>query len=350
MPNKDLLTGFRLSDNMVLKNRIIMAPMTRNMANNDLSPTQEMVDYYSRRASAGLIVTEGTIIRPDARGYSNVPGIFTKAHIDGWKRVTDAVHQNNGLIFLQIWHVGRVSHPHFLNGELPISASETTMSGGVKQANGLYYDKSRAVTVDEITDLIASYALAANNAITAGFDGVEIHGANGYLIDQFLHYSTNLREDNYGGTPANMARFALEVIQACGAAIGFHRVGLRISPGAYLNEIVGEKRDAANFEYLLTQLNHLPLAYIHTGNFDDHVKFAELDDKTMTEFIRTYYHGTVIACGGYSFEEAGTGIQKNSFDLIAFGRPFIANPDLITHLQLNQQVKSYEASMLSTLF
>lgn len=350
MFKKQLLTDYPLNRAILLKNRIVMAPMTRNKANNDLSPTQEMADYYARRASAGLIVTEGTIIRSDARGYSNVPGIFTKAHIEGWKRVTDAVHQKNGLIFLQIWHVGRVSHPHFLNGELPISPSETTMTGEVKRANGLHHGKSRAVTIDEIEELIASYALAAANAVTAGFDGVEIHGANGYLIDQFLHYSTNFRTDNYGGTPANMARFALEVAKACGAAIGFHRVGLRLSPGAYLNEIVGEKRDAANFQYLLEQLNHLALAYIHTGNFNDQVKFAELGDKTMTEFIRTYYQGTVIACGGYSFEEAQTGVQKNSFDLIAFGRPFIANPDLISHLQQNQNLKSYEESMLSTLF
>lgn len=350
MRDQLLLESYRLNEKISLKNRIVMAPMTRNMADDDLVPTQEMADYYARRADAGLIVTEGTIIRLDGKGYSNAPGIFTKAQIDGWKRVTDKVHKNNGCIFLQIWHVGRVSHPHFLNGDLPIAPSETVMTGRVARSNGLVYGKSRAAGLDEIKSLVESYAIAAKNAISAGFDGIEIHGANGYLVDQFLHYCTNHRTDDYGETPENMARFALDVAKACGAVIGFERVGLRLSPGTYLNEMVGDKKDAEVFKYLLRNLSQLKLAYVHTGNFDDQKKFEELDQKSMTQFLRDYYHGTLIACGGYDFLRAETCIQDKQFDLIALGRPFIANPGLIECLKANTGLKPYHAGMLTTLY
>lgn len=344
-----LLEPYQLNTKLQLKNKIVMAPMTRNIAHDDLSPTSAMAEYYARRADAGLIITEGTIIRPDARGYSNVPGIFTQAHIDGWRQVTDAVHKNNGHIFLQIWHVGRVSHPHFLNGELPISASETIMKERVKRSDNLTHGKSRAVTLDEIKGLIESYAAAAKNAIKAGFDGIEIHGANGYLIDQFLHYHTNHRTDEYGATPKNMARFALEIVKACGDAIGYEKVGIRLSPGAYLNEIVGDPRDAAVFQYLLEQLSQLNIAYVHTGNFDDKVKFKELNDQTMTGFMRAHYKGTLIASGSYGFNDAQENIKANHFDLVAIGRPFIANPNLINCLQKNEALVPYEPSMLNNL-
>lgn len=345
----ELFKPYKLNEKITLKNRIAMAPMTRNMAHDDLSPTKEMADYYARRADAGLIITEGTIIRPDARGYSNVPGIYTQEQINGWHQVTDKVHKKGGHIFLQIWHVGRVTHPHFLNGGLPLSPSETTMIGRVSRSQGLNYGKSRGVTGDEIQGLIASYAIASKNAIAAGFDGIEIHGANGYLIDQFLHYHTNHRTDNYGGAPENMARFALEVVNACGNAIGFEHVGLRLSPGAYLNEIVGDKRDADVFQYLLEELNSLSLAYIHTGNFDDKKKFEELNQKSMTEFMRQHYHGTLIAAGGYAFNEAEKQIQEKQFDLVAIGRPFIANTDLINRLQTNTPINPYNLEMLNSL-
>lgn len=354
MTNFDLLlTPYQLTDNLQLKNRIIMAPMTRNMAHDDLSPTQDMLNYYARRADAGLIITEGTIIRPDGKGYSNTPGIYTANQINAWRKITDAVHARNGKIFLQIWHVGRVSHPYFLNGELPISASATTMTGKVRRTSGageLTYGQARAVTIDEIKGLIESYANAAKNAIDAGFDGAEIHGANGYLIDEFLHYDTNHREDAYGQTPENMARFALEIVRACGDAIGYQRVGLRLSPGAYLNEITGDKRDAAVFQYLLKQLNNDAIAYVHTGNFNDKTQFAELENRTMTSFMRKHYQGKLIACGGYNFDEAQQGLLANDFDLIAIGRPFIANFDLIKRLSNREEMQAYDPSMLTTLY
>lgn len=345
----NLLSQYKLNDLFTLKNRIIMAPMTRAKAHLDGTPTHAMVAYYARRAEAGLIITEGTVIGAKASGYISVPGIYTLDQIKHWLPVTQAVQARGGLIFSQIWHVGRVSHPDFLNGELPISASETVMTSRVYRSPGLTYGKSRAATLTEIHDIIAQYAQAAKNAMEAGFDGVEIHGANGYLIDQFLHHHTNLREDEYGGNKENMARFALEVVNACGAAIGYERVAIRLSPGAYLNEIVGDMRDGAVFQYLLEQLNTLPIAFVHTGSFNDADTYAELNGLTMTQFLRKHFKGTVIGCGSYTFEKADKQIADNDFDLVAIGRPFIANPDLIHRLQTQQPLKSYDASMLEEL-
>lgn len=344
-----LFQNYSLTNSLTLKNRIIMAPMTRNMADDNFVPTNAMADYYERRADAGLIITEGTMISPDARGYTNTPGIFTQEQINAWRKVTTKVHQRNGRIFLQIWHVGRVSHPYFLNGQLPISASATELTGRIRRIENLQYGKSRAATLNEINHIIEDYVNAAKNAMAAGFDGVEIHGANGYLIDQFLHYHTNHRTDKYGGPPENMARFALEVVESVGAAIGIEKVGLRISPGGYLNDIQGDPRDAEVFKHLFTTLNLINLAYVHTGNFDDAVKFDALDNLTMTAFIRKYYSGTLIACGSYQFTKVGKSIENNEFDLIGIGRPFIANPDLISRLQTNEKLNAYDQSMLQIL-
>jgi len=327
-----------------------MAPMTRANASDDWVPTQAMADYYARRAEAGLIITEGTVISPDAIGHKNIPGIFSDSQIKHWRLVADKVHHNNGLIFMQIWHVGRVSHPVFLGGKLPISPSETVMTGRIFRSNGLTHGKSRAAAINEINEIISNYATAAANAITAGFDGVELHGANGYLIDQFLHHHTNKREDAYGGSPENMARFALEVIRACGESIGYERVGIRLSPGAYLHEVLGDERDFFVFRYLLEQLNKIKIAYVHTGNFNDFQKFKELNDMTMSEFMRKYYQGNLIACGGYAFESALNGINSDLFNLVAFGRPFIANPDLIDRLVNNKNLNQYDVDMLKTLY
>lgn len=348
--NYQLLEPFQLNHLFTLKNRIVMAPMTRVRATDESVPTQEMADYYARRSAAGLIVTEGTVIQADALGQWNVPGIYNDEQIEHWRVVTDQVHDNNGLIFSQLWHVGRVSHPDFLGGKLPISPSETVMTGRIARGKGLMLGKSRAASVSEIHQIVEQYASAAANAIRAGFDGVEIHGANGYLIDQFLHYHTNLRTDEYGGSAENMSRFPLEVVRAIGEAIGFERVGLRLSPGGYLNEIVGDMRDAAVFEYLIDALNQLPLAYLHTGNFNDAQVFPELHQQNMTAFLRSCYKGKLIACGSYSFAQAQEGVDKHQFDLVALGRPFIANPDLIELLRTGQTLKPYDVSMLNTLY
>lgn len=350
MNSSILFSEFRLNPLLTLKNRIIMAPMTRVKASVDFVPTSAMAEYYARRAEAGLIITEGTIIAKHGRGHDYVPGIFNPAQIRGWQQVTAAVHAREGLIFSQLWHVGRVSHPYFLDGELPISASESIMSGPINRAHELSFGKSRAAAIPEIQTIINYYREAAQNARAAGFDGIEIHGANGYLIDQFLHYDTNKRNDIYGGSPENMTRLCIEIVKACGAEIGYERVGLRISPAAYLNQITGDLRDKFVFINLLDQLNSLSIAYVHTGNFNDAQTHPELDNLNMTDFIRANYKGNLIACGSYSVDQAATNIAQHKFDLIALGRPFIANPDLIQRLKTNETLKNYDVSMLNELY
>lgn len=344
-----LLESYPLSTEITLKNRVLMAPMTRRAAENDYTPGNVMVDYYARRADSGLIITEGTLVCDDALGYGNVPGIFTQKHIDKWAEITDKVHQNNGLIFLQLWHNGRVSHPSFHQGRLPIAPSAIQLDIPLGKSD-LLCGLSREASIDEIQGLIATYALAAKNARAAGFDGVEIHGANGYLVDQFLHYCSNKRTDQYGETPENMARFCLEIVKACGDAIGFGRVGLRLSPGGYLNGIETVLADQAVFHYLLDTLNQYPIAYVHTGAFDDGVSYERLGHQTMTAFMRPHYHGTLVASGAYTVESAEKGIQEKQFDLIALGRPFIANPALIQHIKDTQPLKAYTPELLHPVY
>ncbi|MCD8548477.1 MAG: alkene reductase, partial [Aeromonadaceae bacterium] len=230
--NAVLLEPYALNDTLTLANRILMAPLTRCMAGPGLVPTQQMADYYARRAQVGLIISEATIIRPDGQGYPNTPGIYSAEQIAGWRRVTDAVHAQGGKIFAQLWHTGRISHS-FFHGQTPVAPSAVAWEGSLPRMRELHYELPRALSEAEIAELVEQYAQAAANAREAGFDGVEIHGANGYLIDQFLHHETNLRQDGYGGTPQKMARFALAIVDAVSRQIGGERVGLRLSPGGY---------------------------------------------------------------------------------------------------------------------
>lgn len=343
----DLLQPFKLNDTIELQNRILMAPLTRCMADDNLVPTQAMVDYYARRAEAGLIISEATIIRPDAQGYPNTPGLFTSAQIQGWKKVTDAVHEQGGKMFAQLWHVGRVAHPHFFDGDV-LAPSAIGVEGSVPRMRELTYIIPKAATTADIKSLIADYAKAAENALEAGFDGVEIHGANGYLIDQFLHYAANERDDEYGQTPENMSRFALEVVDAVINVIGADKTGLRLSPGAYFN-MSEDSRDKAVFDYLLNELNSRSLAYLHGGIFDDSMRFASLADKTTSEYLRAAYSGTLVGVGSYDFDTAKAAINANKFDLIAIGRPFIANPDYISKIKNAEEVVPYSDEMLAEL-
>ncbi len=340
-----LLSSYKLSDTIYLKNRIVMAPMTRRCALEDHTPTEIMVPYYARRADAGLIVTEGTLISEDAIGYGNVPGIFTDEHINAWHKITTAVHQNGGIIFIQLWHCGRISNIKFHQGLFPISSSSThanVMLGSTQ----LPCSPSREATKEEIDGLILTYTQAAKNAMAAGFDGIELHGANGYLIDQFLHECTNQRSDEYGNTPENRSRFVLDVIQSCGNAIGYDRVSIRLSPAGHMNEIITSHHDKHTFTYLLEKLNLFNIAYVHTGTFDDAIEYPELDNKTMTDFIRSVYNGTVIASGGYNLDSAKSKIDKKECDLVAIGRLFISNPNLILNLKTDNALIDYDKSML----
>lgn len=345
---ENLFQPFALNQAIELQNRIAMAPLTRCMADDDLVPTQLSVDYYARRAETGLIITEATIIRADGQGYPNTPGIFTDAQIAGWKKVTEAVHAKGGKIFLQLWHCGRVSHPHFFNGEFVLAPSAEKVEGTVPRMRELEYQVPKPATKEEIAQLVSDFATAAENAIKAGFDGVEIHGANGYLLDQFLHHDANKREDEFGGSPENMARFPLGVVDAIVAKIGSERTALRVSPGAYFN-MQGHPEDRAVFEYLLAELDKRNLAYLHLGLFDDTMEFDYLGG-SATDFVRKHYNKTLMGVGGYSAETGSKAIAQERFDLLAIGRPFIANPDYIAKVKTGEALTEYNDAMLAELY
>lgn len=342
----NLFQPFKLNDSITLNNKILMAPLTRCMATDELVPTQAMAEYYARRAAAGLIISEAVIIRPDGQGYPNTPGLFTPAQIDGWRQVTDAVHANGGKIFAQLWHTGRVAHSHFFGGQT-IAPSAIAIEGSVPRRRELTYETPKAVTHEEIEQLIADYAQAAANAIDAGFDGVEIHGANAYLIDQFLHHDSNRRTDEYGGTPENMARFPLAVVDAVCARIGHERTALRVTPGAYIN-MQGDARDRQVFDYFLKQLEQRDLAYLHIGIFDDSLEFDYLGGRASS-YTRANYSKTLVGVGSYTAQTGAAAIDEGKFDLLAIGRPFIANPDYVERVRDNQPLVEYSDEMLASL-
>ena len=342
-----LFESYKLNDKITLKNRIAMAPLTRCMADANLVPTDAMVEYYAKRADAGLIISEATIIRPDGQGYPNTPGLYTEAQIAGWKKVTDAVHANGGKIFAQLWHTGRVAHPYFWGGEYVFAPSAVAFDGTVPRMRELVYTVPKEATSEEIAQLVEDYAQAAQNAIEAGFDGVEIHGANGYLIDQFLHYDTNRRTDEYGETAENMSRFPLAVIDAVIARIGAELTGLRVSPAGYAH-MATDARDRQVFDYFLKEVEKRDLAYLHEGMFDDSMEFDFLGGK-VSEYMRKAYSKTLMAVGGYNAETGAEAIKANKFDLLAIGRPFIANPDYVNRVQQKIELVEYDAAMLETL-
>ncbi|WP_371378584.1 alkene reductase [Thalassotalea aquiviva] len=343
----NLFEPFKLNDTITLSNRIIMAPLTRCMADENLVPTQLMADYYARRADTGLIVSEATIIRPDGQGYPNTPGIFTPEQIAGWRQVTDAVHAQNGKIFAQLWHTGRLAHPYFFNNGDVLAPSAIGIDGSVPRQRELQYQTPKAADLDDIKQLIIDYRQAAINALEAGFDGVEIHGANGYLLDQFLHYSSNIRDDEFGGSAENMARFALAVIDAVINAIGGHRTALRLSPGGY-HYIEENMKDAQVFDYLLSELNKRDLAYLHVGIFDDSMEFASLKS-SASAYIRARYDNTLVGVGGYTAQSGSQAIAQGKFDLLAIGRPLIANPDYVQKVKTGEALTEYSDEMLAKL-
>ena len=347
----NLLKPYALNNTLNLSNRILMAPLTRCMADDNLVPTKLMAEYYARRAEAGLIISEAVIIRPDGQGYPNTPGLFSQAQVEGWEIVTDAVHKNGGKIFAQLWHTGRVAHPYFFgNGDADaavLAPSAIGVEGSVPRMRELTYKIPKPVTAEEIKKLVGDYGQAAENAIKAGFDGVEIHGANGYLIDQFLHHDSNRRNDEYGGSSENMVRFPLEVIDEIINRIGADRTGLRVSPGAYFN-MTGDNKDRAVFDHLLPELEKRNLAFLHIGIFDDSMEFDYLGG-TASSYVRENYSKTLVGVGSYSAETASSAINDDKFDLIAIGRPFIANPDYVAKIRNNEPLTNYSDEMLTTL-
>lgn len=322
----DLFTPIKLGS-IELKNRIVMAPLTRNRAGDGNVPQALNVRYYQQRASAGLIITEASPISGMAHGYPATPGIHTSAQIAGWKKVTDAVHAKGGKIVLQLWHVGRISHPSLLpNHALPVAPSAIKPTGQAFTYQGLQdFVRPRALAVEELPGIVAEYAQAAINALEANFDGVEIHAANGYLLDQFLRDGTNKRTDHYGGDKINRARLLLEVVQDIVAVVGADRVGVRISPVNPFNDI-SDSDPQSLFNYIAKALSPFGLAYLHVlegGMVGSHLPQFDLLE------LRKNFRGPYMANFGYDKTRGNAAIASQNADCVAFGTPFIANPDLV---------------------
>ena len=314
---------------LTLSNRLLMAPLTR--ARSDLAhmPNELMAEYYAQRASAGLIVTECTMVAPNTSAFVTEPGIYSPEQVEAWKATTAAVHAKGGKIFMQIWHAGRAAHPLLNQGADNVSASAIAVSGDIQTPSGkVAHAVPHALTTAEISTLVASFANGAKNAVAAGFDGVEVHAANGYLIDQFLRESANHRTDNYGGSMENRARFLFEILSAVGAAIGSDRVGVRLSPLNSYNSMI-DSDPIGWTEFLADRLNDFNLAYLHMMRADF---FQQQTGDVMTA-ARAHYKGVLIGNMGYSSEEAEAAIRDKKLDAVAFGTAFLANPDLPARLQ-----------------
>ena len=314
-----------------LKNRMVMAPLTRSRAAAGFVPGPLAPLYYAQRASAGLIISEATQIMQQGQGYFNTPGIYTPEQVAGWRKVTDAVHEKQGKIFLQLWHVGRISHSSFQpDGKMPVAPSAVAAAGEVRTAGGekVPYEIPHALTIDEIQEVIAQYGRAAEMAKEAGFDGVEVHAANSYLIDQFLRDGVNQRTDEYGGSVQNRARFLLEATAAVVEVWGSGRVGVRLSPRAE-TENLKDSDPIQTFGYAADALNRFSLAYLHTR------EPIVTDGTEVTPYLRKTFHGPLIINQQFTKETAGIAIESGAADLVAFGVPYIANPDLVERFQQN---------------
>jgi N-ethylmaleimide reductase len=326
-----------------LKNRVVMSPMTRCRAIGNV-PNELMAEYYKQRSAAGLIVTEGVSPSPNGLGYARIPGIFNKQQVEGWKKITSAVHKNGGKIVIQFMHTGRISHP--LN--MPEGARVLAPSA-VKAAGQMWTDSKqmqdfpepKAMTAEELILTKAEFVSAAKNAVEAGFDGVELHSANGYLLEQFLSPVSNIRTDNYGGSIENRCRFVIEVAAAVADAIGKDKTAIRLSPYGVASDMPNYPEIDETYNYLSKQLNNLGISYIHL--VDHSAMGAPVVPLEIKKQIRNNFKNTIILAGGYNLEKAEADVQSGLGDLVAFGRPFINNPDLVerfkNNLPLSQDLK-----------
>ena len=344
-----LLTAEQFGD-IALKNRVVMAPLTRMRAGPGDVPGALAAQYYAQRASSGLIITEASQISPLAKGYPGTPGIYSDAQVEGWKEVTQAVHAQGGRIVLQLWHVGRISHSSLHQEEgLPVAPSAIAPSGKVYRADWQLadYEVPHAIEINEIPSLIQDYRHAAEQAKKAGFDGVEVHSANGYLLDQFVQDGSNLREDAYGGSFENRTRLTLEVLDAVIAVWGSARVGLRLSPYGSFNDM-SDQDPIGLFSHLIAKLNPLKLAYLHL--IEPRATMAGGNDRVAVDVPSTaalfgkLFAGKVLMAGGYGRELAEATLQAGDADAVAFGRLFISNPDLPQRFELNAALNAYDRS------
>lgn len=347
-PIPQLRSSFTLGD-LPLANRAVMAPMTRSRAIGNV-PNDLMAEYYAQRAQdAGLIITEGTSPSPNGLGYARIPGLFSEAQVAGWKKVTEAVHAKGGRIFAQLMHTGRIGHPH----NLPKGA-EVLGPSAVRAAGQMYTDQEgpkeyptpRAMTEADIESAIAEFVTAGKNAIAAGFDGIELHGANGYLIDQFINPRSNVRTDAWGGSAEKRNRFGIEVAKRAAAAIGAKRVGIRVSPDGAFNGLSAFDGSAQQYEALAAALGKLGLAYIHV--VDHSTMGAPPVADTLKASIREAFGGTIILSGGYDAARAEAELSAGKGELVAFGRSFLANPDLLRRFEAGAALNAPKPDLFYT--
>jgi N-ethylmaleimide reductase len=332
-----LIDGYNLSG-LRLPNRVVMAPMTRSRAPHDGRPTEMMAEYYVQRASAGLIVTEATNVSPASAAFDLTPGIITAEQIEGWRSITNPVHAAGGRIFMQLWHSGRVSSFALLGGETPLSPSGVNddleqLQVWAQLQNGQYTKihatPSRAMSLNEVKLTIDAFRQGAANAIAAGFDGVEVHAANGYLPHQFLSSTTNTRDDRYGGSVANRANFLRDVLTEIGSVVSLDQVGVRVSPYAHYNNVRDADPDGT-YDYVGRMLDEFGVAYVHAA--DTNGWSGQPDLPRIIERMRRVFSGTLMVNGGISIESAETLIREGHADLVAFARAYIANPDLVERI------------------
>lgn len=346
-----LLTSFNLSD-LTLKNRIVMAPMTRSRADNEGNvPTEDLQGfYYEQRASAGLIITEGSQVSKEAVGYINTPGIYSQEQVKGWKIVTDKVHKAGGKIFMQLWHVGRISHPDFHNGKLPLAPSAINPHAKSFTPNGLKDTVTpKEMTLIDIQRTIEDFANAAKNAMIAGFDGVEIHSSNGYLFHQFFTNCSNKRTDNYGGTIENKTRFLFEVIDAMKKVIPENRIGLRLNPSLHgMSGVTIDEETIPTFDYIVNRLNSYNLAYLHLSEPFNDVTTVPFAVAEIAKHYRPFYKGTLMINTNFNQEKGNAVIENGMADLVAFGKPFVSNPDLVERIEHNIPLSDWDVNTFYT--
>lgn len=323
-----------------LANRIIMAPLTRCRAEPGRVPGDLMAEYYAQRAGAGLIISEATSVTPMGVGYPDTPGIWSAEQVQGWKKVTDAVHANGGKIVMQLWHVGRISDPMYLNGELPVAPSAIKPEGHVSLVRPMKgYETPRALETEEIAGIVEAYRKGAENAREAGFDGVEIHGANGYLLDQFLQESTNQRTDQYGGTLENRARLMLETTDAAISVWGAGLVGVHLSPRADMHDM-GDANRAETFVYLARELGKRNVAFLCSRE--------KAGEDSLAQQLKDAFGGTYIANERFTKDQSNAWLAEGKADAVAFGVPYIANPDLAQRLRQDAPLNEPRAELFYT--
>ncbi len=350
MSKQHLLTPY--NKNINLKNRVVMAPMTRSRANNDGNvPTDQLHGlYYEQRASAGLIITEGAQVSEKAVGYIHTPGIHTDAQVEGWKKVTKRVHDKGGTIFIQLWHVGRMSHPDFHNGELPVSASAINPNSKSFTPQGFKDTVTpKEMTIEDIKATVKDFKNAAANAVKAGFDGIELHSSNGYLFQQFFNGTSNKRTDKYGGTDENKTRFFFEVLDAMKQVIPQEKIGVRFNPS--LDGIFGmtmDKDTIPTFEYLIKRLNDYNLAYVHLSEPFTDVSDIPYAVTEIAKHFRPLYNGTLMINTAFDQDKGNKIIEDGYADLVAYGKPFISNPDLVERFENNLELAAWDKDTFYT--